>query len=121
MSIIVYLALAKLCLMTPGEVEECYPALVGNTTPVGTYTLSRVFVKAPGYGGDILVFKETPTEVFAIHRVWTLKPQQQRLHRLQSGVISDRRWVTGGCINIMPEVYDKLIKDYKNTTIKIVS
>lgn len=63
----------------------------------------------PGYGGDVLKFKEDETSAFAIHRVWTLKPAQRRLERLQSKDPKERQSITNGCINVMPEVYEKLV------------
>jgi len=109
MSILVTLSLATICFSYQGA-EECYPVIVGrnNSTPVGEYVLQRKRTKAPGYGGDVLQFKETETIVYAIHRVWLMKPEQQRMQRLRSEVITDR-FVSEGCINVEPEVYTKLL------------
>lgn len=109
MSIIVSVALATICFTYRGT-EECYPALLGrnNATPVGEYTITRKLTKSPGYGGDILQFHETKTDVYAIHRVWLLKPEQRRLERL-SGTDVSARYISAGCINVLPEVYNKLI------------
>ncbi|MFS2207739.1 hypothetical protein [Variovorax sp. Varisp36] len=86
----------------------CHPALVGKDTPVGTFPLTQRIVQAEGYGGDVLQFKETAREVFAVHRVWLGNPAQHRLERLR-GPAAGRRGITGGCINVAPEVYDALI------------
>ena len=102
--IIVNLALATICFA-----GQCYPALVGPTTPKGEFTLTKRIVSDPGYGGDILKFSETQDSVFAIHRVWTLVPSQRRLERLTQGTVGQRQSITNGCINVMPEVYDKLM------------
>lgn len=67
--------------------------------------------KHPGYGGDVLIYKENKTTLFAIHRVWTLNPAQHRLERLASGDPAQRRNVTGGCINVAPDVYEQLLKN----------
>lgn len=65
----------------------------------------------PGYGGDVVVFgKDANGGVFAVHRVWTLKPSQRRKQRLASDNPEDRKGITGGCINVSPEVYDAMPK-----------
>jgi hypothetical protein len=109
MSIIISIALATICFTANGK-DECYPALLGknNATPTGEYTLRRRLTKDPGYGGDVLQFHETQDEVFAIHRVWLLNPKQKRLERLQSNNVSDR-YISAGCVNVDPIVYEKLL------------
>lgn len=102
--VLVDLATATICFL-----NQCYPALVGPQTPTGQFRLEQVRTKEAGYGGDVILFNETQTSVFAIHRVWLLKPQQNRLQRLTSGKVSERVGTTLGCINVMPEVYDKLL------------
>jgi hypothetical protein len=103
MNALVILSSALLCVS-----GRCYPALVGSDTPTGTFAVHRRVVDSPGYGGDVLEFDETGEYVFAIHRVWTLRPQEHRVERLESGDVRLRRGVTKGCINVMPEVYDQL-------------
>lgn len=61
----------------------------------------------PGYGGDVLQFKETPTAWYGIHRTWLLNPKQKRTERLKSDVIADRT-ITKGCVNVDPAVYEAL-------------
>jgi hypothetical protein len=119
MSILVTIALATICFNYKGA-EECHPVLLGknNATPVGNYTLTRYRTKAPGYGGDILQFKETKAEIWAIHRVWLLKPDQHRLERLHSNNIQDR-YISSGCINVEPEVYTKLVDCCSNDRLTI--
>jgi hypothetical protein len=99
----VVLSTALLCVY-----GHCYPALVGPDTPIGTYAIHERVVDSPGYGGDVLEFKETDRYVFAIHRVWLLHPQEHRLQILLHGDAGERRRVTKGCINVMPDVYNKL-------------
>jgi hypothetical protein len=108
MDILVNLGAATLCFL-----GQCYPALVGNTTPTGTYQITHRYTSDPGYGGDVLKFKETPTSVFAIHRVWTLDPKGRRRARLRSINPNDRKGITGGCINIDEVVYEKLVSSCK--------
>jgi hypothetical protein len=102
--IIVHLASATICFL-----GACHPALVGKATPAGSYDVTWRSVVSPGYGGDVLQFSEDAEGIYAIHRVWTLKPEQQRVLRLTKGAVSDRRNITGGCINVMPEVYRQLL------------
>ena len=107
--IFISIALATICFNYNGA-EECHPVLLGrnNATPVGEYSLTHYRTRAPGYGGDILQFKETPTELWAIHRVWLLKPEQKRMERLHSDNVQDH-YISSGCINVELEVYTKLI------------
>lgn len=100
--ILVKLAAALLCFQ-----GHCYPALVGRTTPEGIYTLHKVPISRPGYGGDVLAFAQDKSGLFAIHRVYLLNPKQHRQQRLES---TDPREhvITNGCINIAPEVYERL-------------
>ncbi len=104
MTIIVYLAGALLC--TAGQ---CYPALVGDDTPTGTFPLVRRYVAARGYGGDVMQFAETEHDLFAIHRVWLGNPREHRAERLASADPEQRKAATHGCINVMPDVYEKII------------
>ncbi|MEY2883077.1 MAG: Stenotrophomonas phage vB SmaS 5 [Pseudomonadota bacterium] len=104
MTIVVFLASAMLCIG-----NQCYPALVGKDTPIGQYPLIRRYVQAKGYGGDVMQFAETPEGIMAIHRVWLGRPKERRLQRLASNDPSQRRAVTNGCINVMPEVYEALV------------
>lgn len=103
MTLIVFLASALLC--TP---QRCYPALVGHDTPIGHFPIVRRYVQARGYGGDVLQFATTETDVMAIHRVWLGRPAEHRLQRLASEDPEQRRLVTNGCINVMPAVYEQL-------------
>lgn len=101
--VFVSLALAVICFNS-----SCYPALVGPDTPTGTFQLVLMNTTQPGYGGDVLKFKETEDSWWAIHRVWALRPEEHRIERLQSGNASQRITITKGCINVMPDVYEKL-------------
>ncbi len=109
MSVIVDLALATICFTYNGA-EECHPVLLGKNTPTpkGEFVLKQRYTQDPGYGGDVLQFHETKDEVYAIHRVWLLNPKQKRMERLKSPNIQDH-FISGGCINVEPEVYKKLV------------
>lgn len=102
--VVVNLAMASICFS-----GACFPALVGNNTPVGTFSLSRQEIQAPGYGGDLLVYQENHHYLWAIHRVYTRNPGERRIERLTSNRVEQRRAITNGCINVMPEVYEKLV------------
>jgi hypothetical protein len=109
MSVIVNIALATICFTYNGT-EECHPVLLGKgtATPMGEFILQKRYTDDKGYGGDVLQFHETKNEVYAIHRVWLLNPEQKRLERLKSSNVKDR-YISGGCINVDPAVYQKLL------------
>lgn len=112
--VIVSLAAASICFA-----GACHPVLVGDNTPAGTFKLSPRVVTDPGYGGDLLVYRENARYVWAIHRVYTLNPGEDRIARLRSPAPERRRSVTKGCINVMPEVYDKLMECCRNDILVI--
>lgn len=102
--IVVHVASATICFL-----GHCHPALIGSATPLGSFPLMHAKVHEPGYGGDVLAFAHDENGVYAIHRVWTLIPAQRRVKRLTTGAVPDRLDITGGCINVMPEVYESLV------------
>jgi hypothetical protein len=106
--IVVDIALAMICFLQGAE-QVCHNALVGPATPTGEFRLVQRLTNSPGYGGDVLQFKEEENHVYAIHRVWTLSPKERRLQRLASPDARQRRSITNGCINVAPEVYEKLV------------
>ncbi len=116
--IVVDVALATICFLQ-GANMECHPALVGSSTPKGTFMVVQRLTDSAGYGGDVLQFHETEKEVFAIHRVWTLRPSERRLERLASSDIKQRKNITGGCINVSHEVYSKLVSCCSSSTLLI--
>lgn len=95
---------ATLCFEDTGR---CHPVLVGVTTPKGRFDMRILSTPLPGYGGDVIGFKEERGFLFALHRVWTLKPAERRLQRLASPDPADRI-MTNGCINVSDEVYEEL-------------
>lgn len=111
--IIVNLTLATICFL-----GQCHPILVGPDTPTGEYTLTKRYTDQKGYGGDVLQFDEDDKHVFAVHRVWTLIPSQQRKQRLKSNNIKDR-YITSGCINVDPVIYQQLVDCCSNARIII--
>jgi hypothetical protein len=119
MSVFVSIALATICFTYQGA-EECHPVLLGKhtTTPVGDFSMRKRITADAGYGGDILQFKETATEIYAIHRVWLLRPEQRRKERLKSANIADR-FISAVCINVDPVVYEKLLDCCSNSRLII--
>lgn len=100
----VYTDKAELCF---ADTRECHPVLIGKTTPKGRFDLQLYSTKKAGYGGDVIGFKQEKDFLFALHRVWTLKPSERRLERIRSPLVADRI-MTNGCINVHDEVYEKL-------------
>lgn len=100
----------------------CYPALVGDNTPTGTYSMNQRYVVSDGYGGDVIKFRQVGKDVYAIHRVWEGKPTQKRRERLSSRKVSDRIGVSSGCINVDEKVYDLLLNELQedNSTLQII-
>ncbi len=118
--VIVKLTAALVC-FTAKDNYACYPALIGPDTPAGLYTLTHYLTEPPDflYGGDLLVFKEDNDDVWAIHRVINV-PGQHRIQRLKANDVSKRRNITNGCINIEPEVYEKLVDCCSNSELYII-
>ncbi|MDO4907946.1 murein L,D-transpeptidase [Neisseria sp.] len=100
---VVSLDKAEICL----ENNRCYPVLIGKTTPRGKFDLTIVKTNHRGYGGDVMKFKDEGDFMFAVHRVWTLKPEERRMQRIASPRVKDRV-MTNGCINVTDDVYEKL-------------
>ena len=86
--------------------SDCRPVLIGKETPRGEYHLQLAKTDEAGYSGDVLVFKQDTTGTYAVHRIWTQKPSEKRLERIQQD--AERRVITKGCINVDDETYNKL-------------
>jgi len=113
--IIVSLSAATICFL-----GQCHPVLVGNKTPLGDFPVVHMVTQQAGYGGDILAFAEDKHQIYAVHRIWTLNPKQQRIERIQSNNVKERQGITGGCVNVMPQVYDELLDCCSKGTLHIV-
>ena len=98
---VVNLDRAEICMES-----DCRPVLIGKATPRGEYHLQLAKTDEKGYGGDVLVFKQDDTGTYAVHRIWTQKPSEKRLERIQQDTA--RRIITNGCINVDDETYNKL-------------
>ena len=102
--VVVDTAKAELCF---ADDKQCHPVLIGTTTPKGTFDLRLMKTHLPGYGGEVIGFKEEKDSLFALHRVWTRIPSERRMERIASSVVAERI-MTNGCINVTDNVYDKL-------------
>ena len=102
--VLVDLTLAVICFA-----GQCHNALVGVDTLPGEYQLIQRITAQPGYGGDVLQFAEDDKRWLGIHRVWTLRTKEKRVEKLHSIDPSVRRTVTKGCVNVAPDVYEKLV------------
>lgn len=101
MTVLVHLVAALICFQ-----DNCYPILYGKSTPIGEFQLVLRLTESAGYGGDVIQFAETDNIVYAIHRLWLLKPEQKREVVIYSAFMSHT--ITNGCINVEPKVYEKL-------------
>jgi hypothetical protein len=101
---VVHLLTALICLN-----NQCYPVLVGDKTPIGDFQMVHMRTYQPGYDGDILAFAENKRTLYAVHRVWTLIPSQNRVARLDSNDPGIRRGITSGCVNVLPPVYETIL------------
>lgn len=99
---VVNLDRAEICMES-----DCRPVLIGKATPRGEYHLQLTKTDEAGYGGDVLVFKQDDTGAYAVHRIWTQRPSEKRLERIQQQDAA-RRIITNGCINVDDETYNKL-------------
>ena len=99
----VFLGKALICFL-----DQCYPVLTGYRTPVGVYELIERKTTQVGYGGQILQFKETPSMVYAVHRVFPYDRRMNRAVVLKTAPAEVRNKVTMGCINVAPEVFEIL-------------
>lgn len=98
-------SLAVICFL-----GQCYPALVGEATPNGEYTLNKRKVVSEGYGGDVLQFYTNNEYVYAIHRPYSLDKKRDRDKMLMQSP-SSQRTMTKGCINVQSSVYDILYQN----------
>ena len=115
MELTLFVAQALLC-----SALQCWPVLVGPKTEqfIGNdYPLIRRLTDDVGYGGEVLQFAETSTTVYAIHKVWTLKPNERREQRLLSNNSSDRV-ITNGCVNVDPALYSYLVENFTTLTVR---
>lgn len=102
-----FLATALICFH-----GTCHPALVGKATPTGSYQLRLQPRHERMFGGDILVFDEDRTSVWAIHRAHN----ERRRSLLAKG---QRTGITGGCVNVTNEVYELLRTCCSNAKLEI--
>lgn len=100
--LIVSLALATACIG-----DTCFPVIVGRNTPVGQFSTYYAKTNQYGYSGEVLVFKETNTKIFAIHKPYSSPSRPNyRTNILLNGSVSERK-ISNGCINIPTDIFDK--------------
>ena len=56
--VVVNTAKAELCFADDGQ---CHPVLIGKTTPKGKFNMTPMMTSKPGYGGEVIGFKEKMT------------------------------------------------------------
>jgi hypothetical protein len=95
---------SELCLPTETG-KDCFPVLIGDDTPKGTFKLDIYKTSKKGYGGEILGFHKDGKDIYAVHRVWNGNPTEKRERRIKSNNIADRL-ITNGCINIGEDGYN---------------
>lgn len=105
-------SLATICFL-----GQCYPALVGEATPLGEYTLTKRYVVSEGYGGDVLQFKYDGSNVYAIHRPFAPNGSTKRSQALLSE--KQDRVITKGCVNVSVSVYNTLFQNARKITVRI--
>lgn len=91
--------------------SQCFPALLGTETPVGSFKLQQRYVVSEGYGGAVLQFKETENMIYAIHRPYSLDRKVDRVQALKSVNPAFRRSISKGCINVEDAVFEYLLRN----------
>ena len=109
----IFLAKALICFQ-----GACHPVLLGHDTRPGTYPMVVMETQQKGYWGEVLVYYREPTGWWGIHK--TYKPLWNKRDPLYAGPASGRRYVTGGCPNVQPAVYNALRECCANSTLTIV-
>lgn len=114
MDVVIYLGKALICFA-----NLCHPALIGDDTRVGQYTMAVLETSQPGYGGDVLMYDGNEEEWYAVHRTYTRDRRRDR-SVLYDGTTPAQRRVTAGCVNVEPEIYDQLRRDYSTSRLVIL-
>jgi hypothetical protein len=104
-------SLAVICFL-----GQCYPALVGEDTPTGSFSLNKRMVLSDGYDGNVLQFHSEGSKIFAIHRPY--KNDKIDRQKLLFTLFSNR-YITKGCINVDETVYAKLWEQSHKVTLVI--
>lgn len=110
----IYLAKALLCFA-----QTCHPVLLGEDTKPGVYDMRVLWVASPGYGPNVLEFDRAKDgSWFAIHQTYTGKGVKRE--HLYAQPAAKRRFVTNGCPNVQPEVYQQLLNEHRMDKLTIV-
>lgn len=83
----------------------CQPALYGVRTPEGMFTIKKVYVRKSRHYA--LLFARIDGRSYTIHPIWLGNPSQRRQERLASMTARDNV-ITGGCINVSGQMFDRL-------------
>ena len=94
----VFLAQALICVGA-----QCFPALVGDTTPTGVFPLVPVQVRGHEYMQAMAFAQDEAGRYFAVH---TVPRGATRRHRLLAR--GGATGVTNGCINVGAAVFQHL-------------
>ena len=93
-----------------GPTYECVPVLIGKEstpTPVGVFQPRLVKSGDINYGPDVLLFHESDTAYYLIHRPWkgSKVSKTYRKNLLKKDV--EARKMSNGCVNIDEKFFDK--------------
>jgi hypothetical protein len=99
---------------------DCTQAIVGkdNKTPTGEYNSYYAKTNQYGYGGDVVVFKETTTSILAIHRPYPAITETNYRNRLLQNSDANKRKISNGCINVPSKFFDKYKYEINKVIIK---
>lgn len=109
----IFLAKALICFQ-----GACYPTILGQDTRPGQYQLAPMKTQQKGYRGEVLVYHREPGSWWAVHKTYV--PLLDKRDPLYRGSARARRYVTAGCPNVQPEIYDALRECCANSTLTIV-
>lgn len=88
--------------------KECVPALVGKTTPTGTFESVYASTNQPGYRGYVLAFAERNNRVLAVHGLYEgnekAKAFRQQAIKFKT---PSARVVSNGCVNVPWAFFDQ--------------
>lgn len=99
-AVTIFLAKALICFQ-----GVCHPVLLGENTHPGTYDMNVLLTDQRGYGGDVLMYDSDDRQWYGVHRTYNNLPARERLYSRDAEA---RRYVTNGCPNVQPEVYEQL-------------
>lgn len=102
-AVTIFLAKALICFQ-----GTCHPVLLGEDTEPGTYRMAVLHTDQPGYSGNVLMYHRDHRGWFAIHKTFDSPATRRRTQLYHTGNPADRRYVSNGCPNVEPHVYEQL-------------